>query len=254
MQLVSYNILAPSYVHPERYLDSPPPSLDPAVRLRRVVARVAGLDASILCLQEVEPSVFAALQAALPHHTGWHAPKRGRPDGLATFVRGLSVDHHRVVHYVHADEGFDHIGQLMVLTGPTGRLRLGHTHLRWQPREVPPRSHQGVLQLTELLDALDTLPAAGTPRLVCGDLNANAGSPVLRRARDRGLQRTVRGDRPPDTARINGRSRRLDWVLVDRGSLTGRERPLPPLHAVGPMPGPAEPSDHLPVQVDLAWL
>lgn len=252
MHIVSYNVLAQSYVRPDRYVGCSPAHLDRAARLRAVVQRVVGLEAAVLCLQEVEPAVFSALQAALPDAQGLYAPKHGRPDGLATFVRGLEVDHHSVVHFQHADPGFDHIGQLLVLRGPEGRVRLGNTHLRWQPSDTPPARHQGVLQLAELLDALDGLPAAAAPRVVCGDLNANAGSPVLRLARDRGLERTVRGDRPPDTARINGRFRRLDWVLVDP-ALVGQERPLPRLHGVGPMPGRTEPSDHLPVQVDLGW-
>ncbi len=252
MHIVSYNILAQSYVQPDRYVGCAPKPLEARARLRLVVERVVGLQAAVVCLQEVEPTVFHALQAALPGHSGWYAPKHGRPDGLATFVRGFAVDHHRVVHFQHSDDGYDHIGQFMVLSGPGGTLRLGNTHLRWQRNDTPPARHQGVLQLAELLQALDTLPECHAPRVVCGDLNANAGSPVLRLARDRGLQRTAQGDRPQDTARINNRFRRLDWVLVDP-ALTGRERSLPNLHTVGAMPGRTEPSDHLPLQVDLSW-
>lgn len=252
MHIISYNILAQAYLLPERYLGIPPEFLEAEARQSRLIQHIQSMDADLVCLQEVEPAFFEKLQAALPALHGLYAPKTGRPDGLATFYKpSLTLTHQQVLHFENADPGYDHIAQILCFEGPESAFRLGNTHLRWQRNDTPESKHQGVLQLTELLDAMDTLPAS--PRVICGDLNANAGSPVIARARERGLRPPPHEGRPADTAIINGRFRRLDWVLFELRGMRGQERPLPSLKRVGHMPGAVEPSDHLPLHADLMW-
>lgn len=250
MHIISYNVLAQAYLLPERYLGIPPEHLEAQGRQARLLAHIQGMGAQLLCLQEVEPALFRLLEEALPERRGIYTPKRGRPDGLATFYDPrLTLTHSQALHFTHADPGYDHIAQVLRFETPEGPLRLGNTHLRWQRNDTPLHRHQGVLQLGELLDSLDALPPG--PRVVCGDLNVNAGSPVLRAARTRGLAPPPHDGRPADTALINGRFRRLDWVLHEHRALHSRERPLPSLRALGPIPGMREPSDHLPLHADL---
>lgn len=252
VHIISYNILAQAYLLPERYLGIPPEFLEAEARQSRLIQHIQSMDADLVCLQEVEPAFFEKLQAALPALHGLYAPKTGRPDGLATFYKpSLTLTHQQVLHFENADPGYDHIAQILCFEGPESAFRLGNTHLRWQRNDTPESKHQGVLQLTELLDAMDTLPAS--PRVICGDLNANAGSPVIARARERGLRPPPHEGRPADTAIINGRFRRLDWVLFELRGMRGQERPLPSLKHVGHMPGAVEPSDHLPLHADLMW-
>src|SRR5437868_4457942 len=91
--ITSYNILADAYLNPEWYARTPSSLLDPARRGPAVVARVAGLGADAICLQEVEEARFEALRRALEPlgFRGRLLLKTGRPDGCATFVRAPAL-------------------------------------------------------------------------------------------------------------------------------------------------------------------
>jgi mRNA deadenylase 3'-5' endonuclease subunit Ccr4 len=92
LSIASYNVLAGAYVRPDRYPRVVPRLLDPSRRTAAVAGRVAGLGADVLCLQEVEPPVLAALAARLEPdgYLPFFAPKGGKPDGCATFVKRAS--------------------------------------------------------------------------------------------------------------------------------------------------------------------
>lgn len=65
MLLCTYNILADGYINPAWYTGVPAALLQPAPRRAALLRRVTGLDADVLCLQEVEAPVFQALLAEL---------------------------------------------------------------------------------------------------------------------------------------------------------------------------------------------
>ena len=65
VRIASYNILAPAYVHPERYPFTDRGLLEWGARRDRLVARLVALNADVICLQEVERFVFQYLQASL---------------------------------------------------------------------------------------------------------------------------------------------------------------------------------------------
>src|SRR5438874_2591158 len=88
--LATWNILATSYIRPEFYPNTPRHILDTAWRRPALVRHAVALGVDILCLQEVERDVFAALQTGLAGsgYAGTHALKgRNRPDGCASFFR-----------------------------------------------------------------------------------------------------------------------------------------------------------------------
>ena len=248
---VTYNVLAQAYVRPDRYRGVSTEALSASARRERVCTRIARLAPDLLCAQEVEPEVFTQLRAVLPEHRAHYAQRVGRPEGVATFVRAASfeVESERVLQYA----GDDHLALLLRLRTSGGRaLLLANTHLRWQPADTPLEEHRGVSQIEALLSDLST-HEADFAWLLAGDLNATSRSPVLDRARAAGLDLAARSLRPWDTALINGRRRKLDYLLHDPAVLGARPHPLPELQRARPIPSMHEPSDHLPLQVDFAW-
>jgi mRNA deadenylase 3'-5' endonuclease subunit Ccr4 len=252
LSVTTYNILANAWITPERYRGCTPEALEPTRRRAAVLERVAALDTDVIALQEVEADVFSALEATLTTHRGLYAPKRGRPDGSALFVRSNWTIHDApVLHFEHADPGFDHVAQLARIERDRLSLTVASTHLRWQGRRVPVERHQGRLLFIELWAHAARLTA--NSMLICGDLNAGHDSPVLVEAQARRLMPSAASLRPWDTALINGRRRKLDYVLADPNCFEFRPRRLPALSRDRPIPSMQEPSDQLPLQVDLRW-
>src|SRR5262245_20302521 len=90
LKAATYNVLATAYIKPEWYRGVPPNLLSPAWRVPALVRHVESLGADLVCLQEVENEVFAALNQRLKllGYEGHYEKKgRGRPDGCATFFR-----------------------------------------------------------------------------------------------------------------------------------------------------------------------
>jgi endonuclease/exonuclease/phosphatase family metal-dependent hydrolase len=56
--LVSWNILAPTFAPPSRYPWAPPDVLDWSARSPRIVSALRNMDADVVCLQEVEVSLW----------------------------------------------------------------------------------------------------------------------------------------------------------------------------------------------------
>ena len=252
---LTYNVLAQAYVRPSRYRGCEPAALAAGPRYTRLLAKIAEFDADLLCLQEVEAELFEALATVMPTHEAVFEQKRGRPDGCATFVRREHfelVTTHRL-HYRACEPGYDHLALVTRLRHGQGELVVANTHLRWQPENTAPGDHLGVLQLDELLALLGENEEPGAAIVIAGDLNALSRSPVIDRAARAGLELAARSLRPWDTALINGRRRKLDYLLHDPRRLQPSPRPLPSLSAARPIPSLAEPSDHLPLLVDFSW-
>src|SRR5262249_31533915 len=88
--------------------------------------------------------------------------------------------------------------------------------------------------------------------VICGDLNAPPDSAVVRALREAGFEFSHVGCGPAATCNPNRRAKMIDFVVHDA---TLRAEPLP-LPAVGdetPLPGPGQPSDHVPVLSQLEW-
>lgn len=253
---VSYNVLAQAYVKPERYRGVEPEALHPRTRRDRLLQRIDALAPDLLCLQEVEPDLFAELQTILPGHEGTLESKRGRPDGCATFVRRTRfvTERTRTLHYRVCDAGYDHLALVTWIRDLEGSrsIAVANTHLRWQPAETPPSRHQGLAQLIELLELLEQETGDAAP-LIAGDLNAMSNGPVIEHARSVGLDLGAQRQRPWDTALIGGRRRKLDYLLYSPRCFTSHPGQLPALSRHAPIPSREQPSDHLPLQVDFAW-
>ena len=242
LTVVSWNVLAGAYVRPEHYPHTPADLLEPEARIARVVERVVGLSAAdALCLQEIEPATFAALVARLDDFEGSLVQKRGKPDGCAIFVRrALGAPEFRELVY---GDGTGHVAVAAVVGG----VGIATTHLKWQAAEVPPDVRLGRAELTELLDAW-VVP--GEPWVVCGDLNADASSPVLELAFARGLRDGYASLPDACTCNSNERRKRIDFIL-HTADFEAEPKPVPAITDVTPLPSASEPSDHLAIQVEL---
>lgn len=107
--------------------------------------------------------------------------------------------------------------------------------------------------MLELL-ALRDREGSTTPWIIAGDLNATADSPVLAAALERGFELGCRTQRPWDTTSINGRCRKIDYLLYSKCDLVPMPRPLIRLERNTPMPSQVHASDHLPIHVDFRFI
>lgn len=252
----TWNILATAYIRREWYPRASRQVLDPAWRVPALVRHAKELAVDILCLQEVEANVFAALQDGLGEagYTGTHALKgQSRPDGCATFFRaGLFtlVASHRLA-YADGDggAGSGHIAQLLTLEQQGHRLAIANTHLKWDPPGTPRERQCGYRQALQAIEALRLEAGSSTARILCGDLNAEPESDVVEALLAAGFDYAHRDCPGVRTCNSNGEPKLIDHVFYG-GSL--RARPVYPAAIDGQTSLPAfeQPSDHLPLVVE----
>ena len=247
--LVTWNVLATSYIRAKYYPRTPARCLDATWRHPAIIARVRSLDADVLCLQEVEPVLFAALRATLEPagYVGELAQKTEKPDGCATFLRKgcLNVIESRRVAY---RDGSGHVAHVVVAHHEEKRVAIVNTHLKWNPPDAPDEQRWSMRQTRELLDLTGGLGCGG--EVVCGDLNVTPESDVV------GALRTAGFDDPhraldARTCNSNGAAKVIDYVLVRALHATGR--PPRAIDDSTPLPSDDEPSDHIPLEARLGW-
>lgn len=242
--VVSWNLLADSYVKPEYCPHTPPHLLESGRRRAALVERFASYagDVDFLCLQEIEPATFAVAAEQLGSaFDGRFAKKRGKPDGCAIFAR-RSLGAPTFSELVFGD-GTGHVA-IAVNVGDVG---VATTHLKWQSADVPPEERLGRGELVELMDRW---LKPGETWVVCGDLNADASSPVLAAAFARGLADAYAAMPHAFTANSNDQRKRIDYILHTR-DLDASPVAIPPITDVTPLPSTSEPSDHLAIRAAL---
>lgn len=254
-KVASYNILADAYLRRGWYPRVPPELLARQRRRQALLERVAGLDADVLCLQEVEKGALADLRARLSPlgYAVCHGRKgAGKPDGCATLVRGLAVREVRRLAFSDGEGRGGHSGHiaLLVTVEQEGRaVCIVNTHVRWDPPGTPPGQGFAPRQLGELLAQRPRGDGgawpAGLDWILCGDLNLTPESPVLDLLRQEGLRDSHGAPRPP-TCYVGGRAVSIDYLWHSPGL---RAAPLEPplIDDDTPLPSPSEPSDHLPI-------
>lgn len=251
ISIATYNVLASAYAAPRFYPRTSPDQLERVGREARVVARVAALGVDVACLQEVEPHVFAALTSALDPlgYVGRFAPKSGKPDGVATFVRSsIAIVSTRVIAFADGRGGAPsgHVALLVTLELGEGLATVANTHLKWDAPDAPAADRWASRQLPEILAARRELGRDAAFVLV-GELNFTPTSEPARLLAEAGL---VDADpRAAPTCVANGRARKIDW-LASTG-LVSELGPLPVLDDATALPSDAEPSDHVPLVATL---
>jgi endonuclease/exonuclease/phosphatase family metal-dependent hydrolase len=177
------------------------------------------------------------------------ARKRGgKPDGCATFVRcagGLEVE--SAVRHTYED-GSGHVALLVTLALGDQRLLVANTHFKWDDEDKPAEERWPVLQAASLARVLGAGPG---PAAVCGDLNVRPGDAALLRLEAAGLRDAFDPPDEPHTCCFGGRTSKIDHVLVRGFAATGRTSPS--ARGLVALPTEEEPSDHLPLGVELRW-
>jgi mRNA deadenylase 3'-5' endonuclease subunit Ccr4 len=258
----TWNVLATSYLGNGDYSLVPPRLLDPEWRVPAVARRAARLNCDLLCLQEVEPDVFAALLEGLTPlgFAGVYESKgRKKPDGCSTFYRTdrFVVRAHKRLEYHDRErgvEGNSGFVALMLAVEHGGRLLgVANTHLRWDRPGTSANRQIGHRQVEELVEECRRFVPTCADWLVCGDFNRKPDSEVPALLRESGFDFAHRGRRHVCSAVIDGRGSLIDF-LFHTGGLTAWPSD-PPLVAGGTvLPAEEEPSDHLPLAAKFEWV
>jgi CCR4-NOT transcription complex subunit 6 len=239
--LLSWNVLADAHVRAAYYPSTPTALLARGARTGAIVERLLASDADVICLQEAEPSLVEAARARLGRYAIHYLPKGGgKPDGCATFVRGLVV---RDVHELAYSDGAPpsgHVALLLEVEHDGVRLGVANTHLKWDPQ-----SRFATVQIAQLVKAMH----ATVPWIVCGDFNVTPDD-AANAAFDKERLVDAYGREPLEafTAVTNGRARRIDFIRHSVG-LSVEALPTPRLDDRAVLPSDEHPSDHIPIAV-----
>jgi mRNA deadenylase 3'-5' endonuclease subunit Ccr4 len=253
--IASYNILAEAYTMPERYPGIPAALLAPEWRRPALLRHIAGLNADVLCLQEAEPHIFAALQSQLQSrgYQGHFAQKIERSDGCATFVRTEALPIHAVRAHAYNDGGrrraSGHVALVVTVRWRDRLVAVANTHLKWDPPDTPTAKQWGYRQITELLAQRSVLAPDAAAWVICGDFNVTSDSAVTDVLRQAGLLDVYREREHMRTCNTSRRARRIDY-LWHGPELTSRPLPLRAITDDTTLPSSEEPSDHVAI---LAW-
>jgi mRNA deadenylase 3'-5' endonuclease subunit Ccr4 len=254
--LGTWNILASAYIRRSFYPNTPQSMLEARSRVPALVRRAIELQLDILCLQEVEPAVFAPLQEGLVAngYQGTMALKGGgKPDGCAIFFRTSCfnlLNEWRVEYQDGASRGPNsgHIAQRMTLDIGGVRLALVNTHLKWDPPETPTEQQWGYRQASEAL-RLVTEEAADV-QAICGDFNATPDADAVELLIESGFDYTHRNCAQTFTCNSNRMPKLIDYIAF-RGSVRAEPLQVPAIDGHTPLPSEEQPSDHLPLTAKL---
>ncbi|XP_071755590.1 2',5'-phosphodiesterase 12 [Centroberyx gerrardi] len=214
VRVVSYNILADVYAQTELsktvlYPYCAPYALELDYRQNLIKKELAGYNADIICLQEVDKGVFTdSLGPALDAYglDGVFRIKEKQHEGLATFYRrsklrllsrrdivlseALTSDpiHSDLLERVSAnpvlkDKILQRSTALQVsvfedLNEPPRKICVANTHLYWHPKGGNVRLIQMGVALQHLSHVISEV-APGAPLLFCGDFNSTPNSGLL---------------------------------------------------------------------------
>lgn len=246
--VATYNALADAYVRPEFYPQCDSRAFVSGARYPHVANRVLALDADVICLQEVDAALYAILDARLSaagYHGHWARKGECKPDGCATFVRApWAFTGTRVLYFADGGRSGGRSGHLALLAAVgNGRRRIvvTNTHLKWDAPDAPEEKRLGYAQAKELAALLAW---TSSPRILCGDFNAELGGPILNAFADVGFADA----HPPSEATNNagGVARKIDFLLHS-AELVAHPYPTTPVADDTPLPSDSEPSDHVPL-------
>lgn len=259
-RVATYNVLATAYLSRGTYR-TPPELLRPERRVPALLAHIDSLGADLLCLQEVETDVFAALAKRLTAagYEGHYDRKAGgRPDGCATFVRRSRFTRRQFsrIEYHDREAGAGqhsgHIAQLVSLEVDGRLLGVVNTHLRWDRPGTPRDQQIGLRQAVELLHECSQLQPAVQGCVICGDFNFVEGSDAFREMSNAGYVSAHSGRPGVRSSVANGKAKLIDFIF-HTAALVAHPLDPPPVSDDSVLPSERQPSDHLALEADLDW-
>uniref|UniRef100_A0A663M7G8 Phosphodiesterase 12 n=1 Tax=Athene cunicularia TaxID=194338 RepID=A0A663M7G8_ATHCN len=184
---VSYNILADTYAQTEfsrtvLYPYCAPYALELDYRQNLLKKELAGYSADLVCLQEVDKSVFVdSLAPALDAFglEGLFKIKEKQHEGLATFYRrdkfSLLSQHDIAFSEALLSDPLHKELVLQSTSDPSRKICVANTHLYWHPKGGNIRLIQIAVALSHIKHiACDLYP--GIPVIFCGDFNSTPSS------------------------------------------------------------------------------
>jgi mRNA deadenylase 3'-5' endonuclease subunit Ccr4 len=256
LTVISYNILADSYIRPSHYPGVPAPVLAAEHRLPLLVRRMREHAADVMCLQEVEPHAFDLIKTELASlgYASHFAQKRSKPEGCATLVRQEAPTIGMHTLYFRDNRGNEkesgHVALLLIVRGPYGKIGIANTHFKWDPPGTPLAEQRGLRQASELLAYLGSVESPDTPWIVCGDFNVVSDSSLVTLFKNTGFVDAYREREKMYTCAPNGQAKRIDYIFHS-GSLSSRPMDLPAITDNTSLPSAREPSDHVAIGASL---
>ena len=233
--------------------------LNPAWRVPAVVQHASALKADILCIQELEPDVFASLRAVLGgdgYHAQYARKGAGRPDGLAIFYKPKNCELLATERLPYADGGdrtdSGYIALLVMCRSAGELIGIINTHLMWDPAVNAPSSRRGYRQARQLLDVWQKIKSSATAWVLAGDFNATPESDLVAMICAAGFDYSHRGLAEMATCNVNGEPRMIDYLFYT-GALRARPRAIVAVNRHSVLPSAEAPSDHVPVSAEFDW-
>ena len=261
LSVASYNVLASAYIQPALYRRTPSIVLNPSWRIPALLEHITRLQADIICLQEVEDQLFAALRSrmgASGYGAQYCRKNNGQPDGCAVFFRQDVFDliDVRVIAYKDGrDETADSGNIALVILFETvfGRLGIVNTHLSWDPPDTAPELQRGFRQVRHLLIEQSSIADAAKGWIIAGDFNAVPGSQSISLMQNAGFRYAHCGIAGVNTCNVNGTAKMIDYLFC---SSLLRTEPLPvsPVEDRTVLPSAEQPSDHVSIAARFSWL
>ena len=154
-------MLADAYVRASYYPNTPRALLAPGARTHGIIAQLLASDADLICLQEVEPILFSALQQAVAprgYSLRYAAKGAGRPDGCALLARNsrVAIVESRTLTFADGAPDRDDSGHTALVADLKidGRaVGVATTHLRWDRPGTASAERWAVRQVRDLLAA-----------------------------------------------------------------------------------------------------
>jgi exonuclease III len=248
MRVVSYNLLADTYIRPEWYPDIPREFLDWSSRKGRLIQHLLNLNGDILCLQEVEGHAYDDLHTVLKAqgYQGIFARKGfGRQDGCATFFRKRKLVFSGANTLFFNDQGKSdkpsgHVALMVKLAWDQQILGVVNTHIRWDRPDKPVEEHRGYVQVKELLAHLTKEEVAYW--ILCGDFNVNDDTPAIQRIKEAGFKDAYSDLKWPTMSKEG--MARIDYIFYSP-QLEAHPDLIEQLTDQSLLPSSTQPSDHL---------
>jgi mRNA deadenylase 3'-5' endonuclease subunit Ccr4 len=259
--VASYNVLASAYIQPALYRRTPSIVLNPSWRIPALLEHITRLQADIICLQEVEDQLFAALRSrmgASGYGAQYCRKSNGQPDGCAVFFRQDVFDliDVRVIAYKDGrDETADSGNIALVILFETvfGRLGIVNTHMSWDPPDTAPELQRGFRQVRQLLIEQSSIADAAKGWIIAGDFNAVPGSESISLMQNAGFHYAHCGIAGVSTCNVNGTAKMIDYLFCS-SSLTAEPLPVSPVDDRTVLPSAEQPSDHVSIAARFSWL
>lgn len=256
-KVVTYNVLADDCIRPEFYPNILPEHLNKRLRYPQLVEKIVDFEADILCLQEVDNTLYASLSRALEPigYHGFHQLKTGKRDGLATFLREdlpqkFTYEIIRFEGLGLNDKPIAHIATITRLIFEKTVLTVANTHLKWDAPGTPLEKRIGYNHAQQLLKTLGSLSTG--PQIVMGDFNAQPANEILTAFELRGYSDAHDASTSTFNA-ADGGARKIDYMLCTEGIIFN-PLPTPIITDNTLLPGDTEPSDHLPLMAEFTLM